>query len=902
MSLFDSFRYRLRILFAPRAHDRELREEMDFHLDLESMQRTHRTADARVASDAPFAARRRFGNVTYYHEESRRASGLVGLDAIWQDARFALRTFRRAPTFTLVVIATLAIGIGANTAIFSVFDALLLRPLPYDDPSRLVHVSLVAPARGSAPRSDGVSWSVPKFTVFRSAQTVFRDLTLIFESQFTVRVRDDAFRDAGEVVDSRYLPALGVKPALGRGILATDDVVGAPRVALIGDAFWRANFGGDASVLGRTMDVDGSSFTIVGVMPARFSGVIAPVSFWIPIHAMPKVWDDYAADPYNHSFFGIGRLADSVSLDRATVVTRALGARVDAAYPNPRAPGEHWSATVRPLDRLRVDTSVRRTVFILFGAVGLVLLIACANVANLFLVRATGRRREIAVRLAIGASRARLVRQLLVESALLSTLGGIAALAVAWIGTRFLSASTALNTQGLGSLNGIGLQEVRLDGSALAFTMVVAVLTGLAFGLVPALQSTRPSLTAALKDDLGAWSVRLGAVTSRNVLTVVELTLAVVLLAGSGLMIRSLRQLTGVRPGFDPSGMLTLRVNRAPNWARDSIGHFFDLALHRFATIPGVHEVAVIDCPPLNPGCGTQREAQVAARPPGQDGGPQVGLHWITPGWPALMRVPLVRGRAFERTDDDRSRKVALVSETAARRLWPGKDPLGQPIMNVGTHPADTAWVVGVVGDVLYGSLNHPPQADVYISYFQFPMSYRMMFFLRTGGEPVGVADDVRRALREIAPGFPMYETATMEWRVGSTLAYARAATTLLALFATVALVLATIGTYGVISYAVAHRKREMGVRLALGATTGDLVRLVVGQGVALGALGLGCGIVAALGATRVLRTMLYDVAPTDPITYAGIVGVLAIAIVAASLVPARRAASVPAMSALRTD
>ncbi|HEY4305222.1 MAG TPA: ABC transporter permease [Gemmatimonadaceae bacterium] len=900
MSLIDSLRYRLSIVLAPRVHDRELGEEMDFHLDLESMQQAHRTHDA--ANDASFAARRRFGNVTHYREESRRASGFGIFDALWQDARFALRTFRRTPTFTFVVIATLAIGIGANTAIFSVFDALLLRPLPYRDPSRLVNVSLVAPLRGGAPGPNGITWSVPKFTVFRSAQNTFSDLALVFGSQFTIRVHDDAVRDAGEVVDTRYLPLLGIRPTLGRGLLESDDVAGAPRVVLISDAFWQNNFNADPSVLGHTMEIDGSTFTIVGVLQPGFTGVINQSSFWFPLRAMPKVWEDFTSDPYNHSFFGIARLAEGVSLDRAKVAAQALGARVDAAYPNPRTPNEHWSAAVRPLDVLRVDPSVRRAVFILFGAAVLVLLIACANVANLFLVRATGRQREIAVRLAIGASRRRLIRQLLVEGLVLSMLGGVAALLVAWIGTRFLASSNMLDIQRLGGVGDVGLQGLRLDQTALLFTAAVTVFTGAIFGLAPALQSTKPSLTSALKDDAGAWTVRLRGVTGRNVLTVVELTLAVVLLAGSGLMIRSLRQLTDVNPGFASDHLLTLRVNRAPDWSRDSIGRFYDLALTRLATIPGVRQVAMSDCPPLNPGCGLRRDVRTTQRSPGQDGGTAAGIHWISPDWSTVMHVPLLRGRLFDRNDDAHSRKVVLVSASAAQRMWPGLDPIGRPVTNFGSAVSDTAWVIGVLGDVLYGSLNYPPGPEIFVSYFQAPLSYRMMFFLRTDGDPQHVTDDVRRALREIAPGFPMYETETMEWRIGATLAYPRAATTLLALFATVALVLATIGTYGVISFGVAHRKREMSVRLALGATTGDLVRLVVGQGVTLGAVGLGCGVVAALGATRVLRTMLYGVAPTDPVTYVAIVAVLSIAIIVASFAPARRAAGVPAMTALRTD
>jgi putative ABC transport system permease protein len=902
MSLLDSLRYRLRALLDPRGHDHDLDEEIEFHLGLESMQQAHRAADDRTPADARYAARRRFGNVTYYREESRRLAGRAALDTIAQDVRFALRTFRRAPTFTLVVIATLAIGIGANTAIFSVFDALLLRPLPYRDPSQLVHISLVAPPRGAAPGPDGVSWSVPKFAVFRAAQTVFQDLTLIFASQFTVGLRNQAIRDAGEVVDSHYLALLGIKPELGRGLLPSDDRVGAPRAVLIGDRFWRDNFDADPSVLGKTMDVDGSTYTVVGVLPPTFLGVLGRASFWIPLNAMPAVWDDYTRDPYNHSFVAVGRLARDVSFERAVAITHELGARVDRAYPDRRSSAEHWSATARPLDRIRIDTSVRRGVFILFGAVGFVLLVACANVANLFLVRASGRRREIAVRLAIGASRMRLMRQLVVESLVLSMLGAAAALGVAWIGTHLLASSDLFRLQDLDTIGGVGLQGVRLDRSALAFTTAVALVTGVAFGLVPAIQSTNPILTSALKEEGGIVRRRLRGMTTRHVLTVVELTLAVVLLAGSGLMIRSLHRLTDVEPGFDPRGMLTLRVNRAPNWARDSIDHFFDVALDRLATLPGVREIAMSDCPPINPGCGTQREAVLATHTPGSEGGPVVGVHWITPAWPTVMRMPLLRGRLFDRNDDQQSRKVVLVSETTARRFWPDQDPVGQFIANVGTNPHDTLWVVGVVGDVRYGSLDRPPGPDVYISYFQFPMSYRMMFFIRTNGEPTRITNAIRAALREVAPGFPMYETATMEWRIGDSLSYARAATTLLALFASVALILATIGTYGVISFAVAQRKREMGVRLALGATSRDLIRLVVGQGLALGAVGLVCGIAVALVVTRVLRSMLYDVAPTDPATYAGIVGVLAVAIILASLIPARRAAGVPAMTVLRSD
>src|SRR5215207_1462390 len=320
MSLIDSIRYRLSILFRPREHDRELTEEMDFHLDLESMQRSHRARDARSVDDAPYAARRRFGNVTYYYEESRRATGFAWFDVLWQDVRFALRSFRRAPTFTVVVVATLAIGIGANTAIFSAFDALLLRPLPFREPDRLMNVSLTAPPRGSIEAHDHLYWSGPKFAVFREAQTAFQDVTHIFRSQFTLRIGGDAARELGEAVDARYLPTLGVTPTLGRSFLPAEDRRGGTRVVLVSDRLWRTSFNADPRILGRTFDVDGSTYTIIGVTPAGFEGITGGVTFWISNAVMPAVWEDFSAGPYNHTFFAVGRLARGVSVERAKVL------------------------------------------------------------------------------------------------------------------------------------------------------------------------------------------------------------------------------------------------------------------------------------------------------------------------------------------------------------------------------------------------------------------------------------------------------------------------------------------------------------------------------------------------------------------------------------------------------
>jgi predicted permease len=898
MSLLDVIRYRWRVMTHPRRHEQEVAEELDFHLDLETMQREHAARDAKTRAEAKYAARRRLGNVTYYQEETRRTSGLEFFDTLLQDARFALRTFRGAPMFTVVAVLTLAIGIGANTAMFSAIDTLLLRPLPFREPDRLMAVSLTRVVGQDGLLRDDLSWSYPKFEVLRNAQTVFVDAALWRASMFTARATDEAQRVNGEYVDSHYLAALGVRPILGRAFTAAEDRdFGGARVVVLSYQLWQQMFNAESTALGRSLDIDGFPYTVVGVAPPTFRGLSGESTMWMPIASMPGGWA--VADPSSHNYFAIARLVPGVSFARAMAVVAALGQRVDATYPDDNRVA-HWGATMRPLDAARVDGRVRRTLFILFGAVGLVLLIACANVANLFLVRASGRRREIAVRLAIGAGRWRLVRQLLVESVMLSVTGGVASLAVAWVGTKALSMlqpASALRSQNVSGLGLVNFSAIQLNATAFLFTAAVAVATGILFGLVPALQATRPTLSDALKDDGSAThSIRIRGLISRNMLTVLEIALCVVLLAGSGLMIRSLDRLLNVRTGFDGDHVLTMQVNRAPSWSRDSISRFYDVALERLARIPGVVGVAMADCPPLwaCSGSGVVFHDRPAS-PPGTGKG--AGTHWITPEWPSLVRVPLIRGRMLTRDDIVGRRRAVLVSQTAAREFWPDRDPIGR---SLGVLDFDTAYVVGVVGDVLYGSMDLPPRPEIYVSYYQLPFSYRMMFFLKTRVDPVSVGMAARRALNEVAPGFPVYDVRRLNDQVEVATAYARVSTVLLGIFAALALALATMGTYGVISFAVAQRTREIGVRIALGATSGDVTRLVVGQGIALAAAGAAFGLIGAFALTRLLRSLLYAVEPTDPATLGGIVVILALSVLAASWLPARRAAGIPVVRALR--
>jgi putative ABC transport system permease protein len=899
-------RHRLSVLIHGGAYEREMDEEMQFHLALEAMQQATAARGRLSGEEARFAARRHFGNVTYLKEETRRMAGLGFLEVARQDLRFALRTFRRTPGFTAVAVLTLAIGIGANTAIFSAVNVLLLRPLPFRDPARLMKVSLTKPARPGEPANDDVVWSYPKFVAFRNAQRVYSELGLYADGEVTLSGGGEPERVFFENVGGDYLKTLGVQPVVGRGFVPEEDQTpGGRRVVLLSHELWTRRYNADLAMLGRAIDIDGQPHTVVGVLPSAFRGLSGRAVLWVPIAAIYP-GEMVEEEAWSHSWTLIARLRQGVSPAQAKQVVPLLGARVDEAYPYPGRHGEHWGATARELDATRVDPVVRRSLLVLMSAVVLVLLIACANVANLFLVRASARGREIAVRLAVGAGRGRLVRQLLTESVLLAVLGGGASVALAWWGVmllRVLQPGDALRMQRLAGLGAVSFASIHLDLAAFGFAAGLAVATGLLFGLVPAIQATRPSLTSALA--AGASPSRAGGgvrrITSWSVLAVVEIALAVVLLAGSGLMLRSLAKLLGVNPGFDARDVLTLRLNLADDGSRrDSMPGFYAALLERLGALPGVTGVALGDCPPLNGGCNStilrlRDRLSVAS---GTD--LQVGVHWVTPGWFTVLHVPLERGRAFTSGDRLGSQKVVLVSETAARTFWPGEDAVGRPVsVGQGGFGKDTAYVVGVVGDVRFATLDSLPKPDVYLSYYQSPRT-RMMLYARTAVNPSSVTPAARRAIREIAPSLPAYDVRTMEARVADSAGQMRFSAVLLAMFAAAALTLATMGIYGVISYAVSLRRREIGIRMALGAASGDVLGLVVGQGAVLAAAGATIGVVVALAATRVVRSLLFEVAPNDPATFAAVVGLLAGAAVLATWIPARRATRVSPTEALR--
>ena len=904
MSVVDAMRYRLgvlrRALFDRQGWRREMDEELGFHLALEEMQQRHAGA---TPDEARRVARRRLGDPARVRERLVDGGDPARVDALRQDVRFAVRTLRARPGFTLVAVLTLAIGLGANVAIYSAVDALLLRQLPFAAPHELMQLSLTRPARADQPARDDAPWSYPKFRVLRDAQTAFADLTLYQGMPFTIRVGSgDPERVRGEFVDARYLPTLGVAPLVGRNLLPEEDrAADGPRVAIISEQLWRTRYDADPAAIGRAITVAGQPYTVVGVLPAGFRGLTGEADVLVPILSQPSAEIE---EPWSHGYTLVARRRPGVSEAEAAAAVRTLGARVNAAYPDPADASARHAAAARPLDATRVDPALRRALFVLSGAVGLVLLVTCANVANLLLVRAAGRRREIAVRLAMGAGRGRLVRQLLTESVLLAVVGGAAGVLVAWWGVHALSAvdpAQSLRLASYSDLKTVSFTAIRLDRRALAFAAALALGTGVLFGLVPALQATRPSLTGALRVGAPGGGRPGQRASTRAVLAAMEVALALVLLAGSGLMLRSLGKLLAVDPGMRPERMLTLRFDPRAVAPRDSFAVVFDRLLARVGALPGVTGVALQDCPPFNGGCnGTVLVRRDRPAPREGDEGPEIGVHWITPDWPAVMGVPLVRGRAFTAADRRGARKVVLLSERAARTFFPNEDPIGRPVsVGQGGFWEDTATVVGIVGDVRYGTVDSLPRPDVYLNYAQSPNG-RAMLFVRTADDPLNHVRAVREALAEAAPGTPAFDVRTMEARIAGMMAFQRFGATLLALFAAVALVLATLGVYGVVSFAVAQRTREIGVRVALGATRRDVVRLIVRGGVAIAGAGAAIGLVAALAATRVLRSLLFDVAPSDPATFAGIVLVLGGAVVLASWLPARRAAGVAPTEALR--
>ena len=887
---------------------REMDDELRFYLEARTEQLIGQGLSPAAAREE--ALRRLGGSIEetrhrLQHSATRREERMR-IREWWadlrQDIQYAVRGLRQRPGFTAIAVLTLAVGIGANTAIFSAVNALLLRPLPFPEPDRLMSISLVSPGDASSSPRDDLPWSWPMFNSFRRGQSAFQQVAIYSDQQFNL-ADGEPERVPGSEVTAAFLSTLGLTPALGSDFPAEFDAgPGGPRQVILSDPLWKRRYNADPEIIGRNITIDGEPYEVIAVAPKGFTGLSGVTGLMVPL---TRGSADNLNQPWSLNYSLIGRLRPGVSPEQGRAEVELLASRVFEENPSTSQNAGAWKTTARSLDGTRTAPVLRQSLWILFAAVGFVLLIACVNLANLLLGRAAARRREIAIRLAIGAGRGRLVRLLMTESLMLALLGGAASVVVAWWGTHLLQTmnpDVALRIQNLSGLGVAGFASIKLDVVALGFTFLVAIVTGLLFGLVPALQATRPALNDALK-GAGAELTDAGhhrGVTSRRSLIVAEVALAVVLLAGSGLMIRSLAKLLSINPGFEASNVLTLRLNPT-GMARDSVPSFYTEMISRLEAIPGVERAAVGDCPPLNGGCNGTVITFPDRAPTPLDQSPGIGIHTMTPSWFETMQVPLLAGRLFTEADRLGTPKVLLISESAAKQFWPNQNPIGKRAA-VYQGGFDTgAEIIGVVGDVRFNTIDSLPVADAYISSFQSPRP-RMMIFLKTAGDPNSVAGPARQALQEMVPDFPIYDIQTMASRVAVASAHARFSATLLGIFAAIALALAVIGIYGVMTFTVSQRTREIGIRMALGADRGKVIRMVVGEGAVLAGIGVAIGVALALGLTRVLGAFLYDVKPSDPITYIGLVVLLGGTALAAAWIPARRAARVDPAGVLKGE
>jgi putative ABC transport system permease protein len=806
-----------------------------------------------------------------------------------KDVRYAVRTLSRQPGFAAVAVVTLALGIGANTAIFSVIDAALLRSLPYREPGRLVHLWESKRSRDFEQREA----SYPDFLDWRAqGGEVFEGLAGYTPRPFTLADAGEATRARGAAVTANFFDLLGVNAAAGRTFVGGEDGLEAKRVAVISHGLWRRRFGGEPGAVGREVTLDGQAYTVVGVLPADFNfALLGDAEVWTPLAPTP----DVAARRYMHWLKVVGRLKQDVTLEAAQAHLATVASRVERDDP-----GAHAGVGLRavPLQEEFVGP-VRPVLFVLLGAVGFVLLIACTNVANLLLARSAARQKEVAIRAALGASRWRVVRQLLTESVLLSLAGGAAGLVLALWGVDLLVAlipAAQLSRMPY-------LQSLSLNRDVLLFACGLSLLTGVLFGLTPALSASRAELQGALKEG-GRSTVSRGGRRLRDVLVVAEVALALVLLVGAGLLMKSLVTMLRVDPGFDPRGLLTMRVALPPSRYGDDgkAARFYEEALRRVAAVPGVRGAALTSNLPLSGDGGTGTPQVVGRQTPAAEL-TEAHLRTVSANYFEVMGVPVVKGRAFDARDDAEAPPVLLVNKTFAERVFPGEDPVGRRATFKFT--SDTQFeIVGVVGDEKVLSLDARTTPVVYFHTRQGPDSSAALVVRTDAPDPLALAPAVRSELRALDPEVPVFAVQTLEQMVaGSRAAFVRRYPAYLTgVFACVALLLALVGIYGVVSYSVAQRTHEIAVRVALGARTRDVLRLVLGHGLLLALGGIAVGAAGALALTRLISGLLFGVSAADPAVYGLVALLLAAVALVACLVPARRATKVDPMVALRYE
>ena len=866
--------------------DDDLQAEIASHLEMAAADRVAR-GESREEAEA--AARREFGNEALVAETTRDQWGWKWLREAVADARYGLRLLRRSPTFTLVAVVALALGVGANTAIFSVVDAVLLKPLPYPHPDRLVAVQ---PIRIVPVRAPGAA-SYPDVQDWRAGGRSFASMAAYRETGNTLTGLAHPMHVNGVAVTADFFGTIGVRPLLGRGFIAGEDGPG-HRLVVLSHPLWKDQLGADRAIVGRKIPLDGQPYTVVGVMPAGFQFPLdTAVDLWTTTSIDAEGESPWTTKRGLHGLEVVGRLKPGATLSQAASELGAIARALAAKYPDSNRDRPEIRI-VNELERLVGD--VRRPLFVLLGAVGCVLLIACANVANLLLARAATRGRELSLRAGLGASRLRLVRQLLTESVVLALLGGAAGLAVGIAGTRLLVLFSPTSIP--------RLADVRLDVRVFVFAFAVSVLTGVIFGVVPALRASRRDPGEVLKEsgrtgDGGERPTRL-----RAALVVAETAVAVVLLAGAGLLLASFRRLADVPPGFDPRGVLTFQMN-LPEAHFDEARQkqFYERLLADLAGRPGVLAVGSVFPVPFGGGrIGTS--FQIDGHPVPEADEPPTEFRQVSPGYFSAMRIPLLQGRDFDGRDGPRSAPVAIVNATFARRFFPD-GAIGKrikPGINR-SGPSVFREIVGVVGDVKSTSLIEEPTSETYVPFEQIYIA-DMTVAVKTGspGDAKALSDSLKELVGSIAPEVPVYGVRGLDRLVGSAVAQSRFNAFLLAVFAAVALVLTAVGLYGVMAYAVERRTHEIGIRMALGAGRTAVLRMVIARGLFLASVGLAIGLAGALAATRLMTGLLFEIQPSDPGTFAATALVLSTVSVLASWIPARRATRIEPMSALRYE
>ncbi len=793
-----------------------------------------------------------------------------------QDLRYGIRMMMKRPGFTLVAALTLALGIGANTAIFSAVNAVLLKPLPFPESQQLVDLSETFPnGYGSV--------SVPTLEDWKSQNTVFAGISVYLFTSFNLEGGDTPQRIPGINVSTNYFDVLGVKPALGRAFLPGEDVAGHEHVVVIGNDLWRRNFAANPNIVNQTIPVNGHQYTVVGVMPPELSSLYRTVQMWSPLVFPEK--DRITRE--DHKYLVIGRLKSDVTLAQAREQMNTIAQRLEAQYKNGRG------IRLTQIEELWVS-SVRSPLLMMMVAVGFVLLIACTNVANLLLARATVRRREISIRVALGAGRGRLIQQFLAEGLLLSVIGAALGVALAWwsmgvlgkIAFPFLPRS----------------QEIRIDARVLLFTLGVSILTSIVFGLIPSLQAGKTDVQKTLKEGGNTASDSMVGGWLRQLLVVIEVAAAVVLLIGAGLMIRSVLRIRQIEPGLSPQNLLTAKLSLPRDKYKDveSAIRFHQQVLERVSSLPGVQSVGLISHLPIEEqGYNGNVSVEGKTYPPNES--PLVEYRVVNNEYFQTAGIPLLRGRVFNKQEGDDKQPVVVINEAMAKQIWPGEDPLGK---RVGDETPAT--VIGVVGNVKNYGLLSQPVSEMYAPYTLknvWPdMRWNLRLLVRSTIDSSSIAAAVRREVQAVDPGQPIYAVQTMNLVIENTVRDKSLNTTLLSVLAGVSLLLALIGVYGVMSYTVAQHTREIGIRMALGAQPGSILKLILGRGLVLVSVGVAIGVLASFGLTRFIEHMLFGVTPTDPPTFIMIVFLLGLVALLACLVPAQRAMRVDPILVLRSQ